>query len=175
VCLQFCSTFYFTTQDLSQRKALLQIKEFIFHQQLKESKARVIYSYHWPVEKMKEEVHCWKVDVDNIDDKEPQGIQINKSEGEHALKGKRMKMTTPHYNGLIKTKKHNIGTKEAPKMAIIGDYWDKETITQVVDVLKEHEDLFPCRFLEMKGIVESQGAMKNQLKLDAKLVKRRPY
>jgi hypothetical protein len=52
-------------------------------------------------------------------------------------------MATPDYNGLIKTKKHNIGTEEAPKMAIIGDYWDKETITQVVDLLKEYEDLFP--------------------------------
>jgi len=34
-----------------------------------------------------------------------------------------------HYNGLIKIKKHNIGNKEAPKMDIIGDYWDKEAVT----------------------------------------------
>jgi hypothetical protein len=62
--------------------------------------------------------------------------------------------TTPDYTGPIKTKKHNIGIEEAPKMAIIGDYWDKETITQVVDLLKEYEDLFPQSFFEMKGIMD---------------------
>jgi hypothetical protein len=91
------------------------------------------------------------------------------------LKVKATKMATLDYNVLIKTKKHNIGTEEAPKMAIIGEYWDKKTITQVIDLLKEHEDLFPWSFYEMKGIVGSLGAMKIQLKLDAKLVKRRPY
>jgi hypothetical protein len=69
----------------------------------------------------------------------------------------------------LKTKKHNIGTKEAPKMAIIGDYWDQEIVTQVVDLLKEYEDLFPRSFLEMKGIAGSLREMKIQLKLDAKL------
>jgi hypothetical protein len=34
----------------------------------------------------------------------------------------------PNYNDPINTKKNNIGTEEAPKMAIIGDYWDKETV-----------------------------------------------
>ena len=42
------------------------------------------------------------------------------------------------YNGPIKTKRHNIGTEEAPKMAIIDDYWDKEIVTQVVNLLKEY-------------------------------------
>jgi hypothetical protein len=40
------------------------------------------------------------------------------------------------YNGLIRTKKHNIVTKETPKMAIIGEYWDKDMVTHVVDLLK---------------------------------------
>jgi len=44
---------------------------------------------------------------------------------------------------MIKSNKYNIGTEKAPKMAIIGDYWDKEIITQVVNLLKEYEDLFP--------------------------------
>jgi hypothetical protein len=35
----------------------------------------------------------------------------------------------PNYGFLIKIKKHNIGTEEAPKLAIIGDYWDKDTVT----------------------------------------------
>jgi hypothetical protein len=34
---------------------------------------------------MKEVVHFWKVDVDNIDDEDLQGIKIKESEGEHML------------------------------------------------------------------------------------------
>ena len=60
-------------------------------------------------------------------------------------------------------------------MAIIGDYLDKETITQVVDLLKEYEDLFPQRFSEKKGIVGLLGAMNIQLKPNAKVVNMRPY
>jgi hypothetical protein len=47
--------------------------------------------------------------------------------------------------------------EEAPKMVIIRDYWDKETVTQVIDLLKEYEDLFPQSFSEMKGIAGSLG------------------
>jgi hypothetical protein len=61
-------------------------------------------------------------------------------------------MTAPDYNSPINIKKHNIVTKEAPNMAIIGDYWDKEIVTQVIDILKKYEDLFPRIFSEMKGI-----------------------
>jgi hypothetical protein len=59
-------------------------------------------------------------------------------------------MVAPNYNGPIKTKKHNIGIEEVPKIAIIGDYWDKEMIMQVVNLLKEYEELFPQIFSEMK-------------------------
>jgi hypothetical protein len=127
------------------------------------------------VEELKEVVHCWKIDVDNIDDDDLHDIHIKESEGECARKGKAIEMATPDYNGPIKTKKCNIDTKEAPKMDIIGDYWDKEMVTQVVDILKEYEDLFPWRFSKMKGIAGSLGAMKIQLKPNAKMVKRRPY
>jgi hypothetical protein len=79
---QFCLTFSFTTEDLAQREALLWIKDFIFHRQPKEATPRVVCSYHQPVEKLKEAVHCWKIDVDNVDDDDPRGIQIKESKGE---------------------------------------------------------------------------------------------
>lgn len=60
-------------------------------------------------------------------------------------------------------------------MAIIGDYWDGETINQVVDLLKEYQDIFTTSFSKMKGIVDELGEMRIQLKPDAKPVKRRPY
>jgi len=48
-------------------------------------------------------------------------------------------------------------------------------MTQVVDLLKEYEDLFPRSFSTMKGIVGSPREMTIQLKRDAKPVKKRPY
>ena len=59
-------------------------------------------------------------------------------------------------------------------MATVGYYWDEETVSQVVDLLKEYKDIFPNKFLEMKGITRDLGEMKIQLKLDMKPVKRRP-
>jgi hypothetical protein len=105
-------------------------------------------------------VHCCKIGIDNVDEYEPHDIQIKKSKGEYTLNGKATEMDAPDYNGSIKNKKHNIGIEEAPNVVIIRDYWDKETITQVVDLLKEYEDLFPRRFSKMKHIVGSLGAMK---------------
>jgi len=57
-------------------------------------------------------------------------------------------------------------------MAIIVNYWGRETMTQVVDLLKEYEDLFMRKLYEMKGITRSLGEMKIQLKLNIKLVKK---
>ena len=37
-------------------------------------------------------------------------------------------------------------------MDIIRDYWDDEIVSQVVDLLKEYQDIFPTTFLKMKGI-----------------------
>ena len=85
--------------------------------------------YHQLVEKLKEVVHYWKFEVDDIDDDESQGIQLKEFEGECTLEGKATEIVALDYGCMIKTKKHNISTEEAPKMAIIGDYWDKYTIT----------------------------------------------
>jgi hypothetical protein len=36
----------------------------------------------------------------------------------------------------------NIGTKDNPKFANIGDYWNEETVEKIVDLLHEYQDLF---------------------------------
>lgn len=45
-------------------------------------------------------------------------------------------------------------------MPIVGDYWDEETISQVVELLKEYKDIFPSVFLAMKGIAGDLREMK---------------
>jgi len=127
------------------------------------------------MEKLKEAVHYWKIESGDVDKDDSRGIQIKETKGECAVEGKASEMIASDYGRSIKTKKHSIGIEEAPKMVVIGNYWDKETVTQVVDLLKEYEDIFPRRFLEMKGITRSLWDMKFQLKPDAKPMKRRPY
>jgi len=56
------------------------------------------------------------------------------------------KLETPYYTQPIKIKKVNIGTDENPKFANIGDYWDDETISKIVELLSEYQDLFPTKF-----------------------------
>jgi hypothetical protein len=69
----------------------------------------------------------------------------------------------------------NIGMEDKPKFGNIGDYWNEETVENIVDFLHEYHDLFLNTFSEMKGIAGELGEMKIPLKPDAKPVKQRPY
>ena len=75
----------------------------------------------------------------------------------------------------LKIKKVNIGSPEDPKFANIGDYWDEEMGTKIIDLLHEYQDLFPTNFSEMKGIVGDLREMKIPLRLDAKSSKQQLY
>jgi hypothetical protein len=65
---------------------------------------------------------------------------------------------------LIKVKKVNIGTVEQPKMASIGDYWGEKTVESIIELLREYNDLFPTKFIEIKGIARDLGEMKIPLR-----------
>jgi hypothetical protein len=72
----------------------------------------------------------------------------------------------------IKIKKVNIGTTKQPRMVIIGDYWDEQTLEIIIELLCEYNDLFPTTFTEMKGIAEELGEMKIPLRPDARPIKK---
>jgi hypothetical protein len=72
-------------------------------------------------------------------------------------------------------RKVNIGSVENPKIASIGDYWDKQAIDEVHNLLWEYEDMFPKTFSEIKGIKGAMGEMKIELKLVSRPVKHIPY
>jgi len=72
-------------------------------------------------------------------------------------------MVASVYGLPIKKKKPNIDTEEVPKMAIIGDYWDKDIVIKFIDLLKEYEDFFPLSFSDMEGITRSLSVMMIQL------------
>jgi hypothetical protein len=74
------------------------------------------------MEKLKQIVHYWKIDSDDMEEDDPKGVLINETNDERVVQGKASSSIAPYYGLPLKTKKHNIGTKEAPKMVIIGDY-----------------------------------------------------
>ena len=42
----------------------------------------------------------------------------------------------------MKIRKLNIGSDENPNFSNVGDYWDKETMAKITDLLHEFQDLF---------------------------------
>ena len=118
-------------------------------------------------------LECYNISGKLEDDDELQNINILETEGGHdviALDVPTDPMTQP-----LNIKKVNVGTEENLKFASVGDYWDEETMTKITDLLHEFQDMFPTKFSEMKGILGDLGEMKIPLKLDAKLVRQRPY
>ena len=57
----------------------------------------------------------------------------------------------------------------------IGDYWDKDTLGKISDLIHEFQDIFRTKFSKMKGIVGDLDEMKTPFRFDAKPVKQQPY
>jgi hypothetical protein len=114
---------------------------------------------------------CYNINANEDDD--PRNVNIAKTEGQRDIEGPRVKLN--FIGKPIKINKVNIGTKKAPKLANVGDYWDDATIDNIIELMREYHDLFPTKFTDMKGIKGPMGEMKIPLKLDARPVKQRPY
>ena len=54
----------------------------------------------------------------------------------------------------IKIKEVNIAKEGQLKMARIGDYWSDQQTTEIVDLLKEYQDVFSRDYKDLKGLVE---------------------
>lgn len=53
----------------------------------------------------------------------------------------------------IKTKEVDILTGDHPKLAKIGDYWSKEKKIEIVDLLKQYQDVFVRDYKYLKGLI----------------------
>ena len=107
------------------------------------------------------------------EDEDPRNVNIPVSEGSCEIQGPTLEI--PEITRKVKIKKVNIGTEVDPKVVSIGDYWDNETLGHIADLLQEYQDLFPTKFIEMKGILGDLGVMKIPLKEVVKHVKQHPY
>lgn len=117
-------------------------------------------------------LECYNMTAKREDD-DPRSINIPEKERCREIKGpwiKNLDITSP-----LKTRQINIGTEVEPKFKKIRDYWDDAIVDKVVELFLEYQDIFPTKFLDLKGIIGDLGVMKITLKLDVKLVKQRPY
>jgi hypothetical protein len=72
----------------------------------------------------------------------------------------------------IKTKEFDISIDDRPKMARIGDYWSDKKTMEIVDLLKEYQDVFARDYKDLKGLVQEMGEMKIDLIPGAKPIKK---
>ena len=107
------------------------------------------------------------------EDKDPRNVNILELEGSHDVQGPALEI--PEITEKVKIKKVKIGIEADPKDASIRDYWDDETIGHITDLLQEYQDLFPTKFIEMKGILGDLGVMRIPLKEGVKPAKYFPY
>ena len=75
----------------------------------------------------------------------------------------------------MKTKEFDISNDDRPKMEKIGDYWSEEQTTEIVNLLKEFQDVSNRDYKYLKVIVHKMGEMKINIKTDARPIKKRPY
>ena len=75
----------------------------------------------------------------------------------------------------IKIKEVNIANEGQPKMSRIGDYQLDQQTTQIIDFLREYQDVFARDYKELKGLVEEMGEMKIDLLPEANPINKRPY
>ena len=64
----------------------------------------------------------------------------------------------------VKIREFDISNDDRPKMAKIGDYWNEEQTTEVVNLLKEFQDVFARDYKDLKGLVHEMGEMNIDIK-----------
>jgi len=60
-------------------------------------------------------------------------------------------------------------------LANVGDYWDDVTISKITELLHEYHDLFPTKFIDMKGIKGPLREMNIPLRPEVRPIKQIPY
>ncbi|KAH9299875.1 hypothetical protein KI387_044098, partial [Taxus chinensis] len=91
-----------------------------------------------------------------IDGEEKESLNFDHSVGMHEVVDS-VDACACVYHEPLKTRKANIGSEKEPKEAIIGDYWLDKEVSNIIDLLREFEDLFLCGYHELKGVHHPLG------------------
>lgn len=103
------------------------------------------------------------------EEEDPRNMNIPKIEGHHEVEIPQVEnqdISVP-----LQMKKVSISIKEELKFAKIGDYWDNAILQKVAELLHEYQDLFPTKFLDLKGIVADLRVMNITFRLGVKPIK----
>ena len=111
---------------------------------------------------MQSMMECYNVIGGPDDGYDPRNINTPESKGSGNIVNPEMPIEK--INQPLKIQKVNIGMEEEPKFMNIGDYWDEETMENIINLLHEFQDLFPMKFSKMKGILGDLGEIKIPLK-----------
>ena len=65
-----------------------------------------------------------------------------------------------------KTKEVDISNDDRPKLEKIGDYWNEQQTTEIVNLLREFQYVFARDYKDLKGLVQEMGEMKIDTKPD---------
>ena len=84
---------------------------------------------------------CYNLSGEPKDDDELQNVNIPNFEGSHGVAAP--DVPTDLMNQPLRIQKVNIGLAENPKFANVRDYWGKEVMAKIIDLLHEFWDLFP--------------------------------
>ena len=147
----FCETFSFSSDNVVLKNILGKLKRFFF-QKHRESSIRW---FVWHIGSQRNLISLYIVGrLQKREEKEddPKKLNLSETEGKHIAQDTNTDHIAQEYLQPLKMKKNNIGKEVQLKMAVLGDYWYKETMTQVVNLLKKYEDAFPRSFSEMKVI-----------------------
>lgn len=60
----------------------------------------------------------------------------------------------------IKIKEVDISNDNRPKLVKIGDYWSEEKTIDIINLLKEYQDVFARDYIDIKGLVQEMDHMK---------------
>jgi hypothetical protein len=164
----FVATFLFESQHPTIDQDLQVVQQRVFEEAPNLPLEQEEDEWTVPLKKLQ---GCYNINADEDDD--PRKVNIAETEGHRDIEGPGVKL--PFIGQRIKIKKVNIGIEKEPKLANIGYYWDDATIDKITQLLHEYQDLFPTKFIDMKGIKGPMGEMKIPLKPDARPVKQRPY
>jgi hypothetical protein len=114
---------------------------------------------------------CYNINV--VEDYDPRNVNFAETEDQIDVEGTGFE--PPFFGQPIKIKNVNIGMEQTLKIVNVGDYWDVATIDKITELLHEYQDLFPTKFIDMKGIKGPMGEMSIPLKPYARPIKQRPY
>jgi hypothetical protein len=149
----FITTFLYESENPSVYQALQIVRQKLIEEASSLPLEQEEDEWTTPLQKLQS---CYNINANEDDDLRK--VNIIEIEGQRDVEGPRVDL--PFIGKSININKLDIGIEETPKLANVRDYWDVATIDKITELLHEYQDLFPTKFIDMKGIKGPMGEMR---------------